>query len=137
MSVSQQAGRLPTFVDGFTHSATADGTTTVAGQRWTRYLGADGSMRYLVRATSADTTIIGGAEPYGALETFVTTLTAQPLSRRRGRVDRAGPLPARFPSACQTGSVSEHQHHTPADWDERYSSSERIWSGSPNPTLVE
>ena len=30
-----------------------------------------------------------------------------------------------------------HHHHTPADWDARYSSSDRIWSGRPNSTLVD
>ena len=76
VSISQQAGKLPTFVEEFTHSAAPDGTSTVAGQQWTRYAGTDGSTRYLVRVTSADTIIIEGAEPYGALETFVTTLTS-------------------------------------------------------------
>ena len=32
--------------------------------------------------------------------------------------------------------MSEHGGHTPADWDKRYSSSERIWSGQPNHALT-
>jgi len=32
--------------------------------------------------------------------------------------------------------MSEHAGHSPADWDERYSSSDRIWSGQPNTALV-
>ncbi len=31
----------------------------------------------------------------------------------------------------------QHHHHTPADWDARYSSSDRIWSGRPNSSLVD
>ncbi|HEV2372187.1 MAG TPA: class I SAM-dependent methyltransferase [Streptosporangiaceae bacterium] len=37
--------------------------------------------------------------------------------------------------------MSEHSHHTApptdeASWDERYRSSQRVWSGNPNPQLV-
>ena len=74
LSVSQQAGNLPSFVEEFTAGAGPDGTSTVAGQTWRRYRDDPGDNRYLVRVTGDDTTIVAGAEPYGALETFVTTL---------------------------------------------------------------
>ena len=78
LSVSQQAGSLPDFVTEMTAGADPDGTSTVAGQAWQRYRASSGQDRFLVRVTSRDTTIVGGAEPYGALETFLTTLTPRP-----------------------------------------------------------
>ncbi|HEX2856900.1 MAG TPA: class I SAM-dependent methyltransferase [Propionibacteriaceae bacterium] len=32
--------------------------------------------------------------------------------------------------------MSEHGGHSPADWDKRYASSDRIWSGEPNHALT-
>ncbi|HET9128646.1 MAG TPA: DUF4245 domain-containing protein [Propionibacteriaceae bacterium] len=75
LSVAQQAGNLPSFVADMTDNADPDGSSRVGGQTWQRYVDSSGSNRYLVRVTSRDTTIVGGAEPYGALEAFLTSLT--------------------------------------------------------------
>lgn len=75
VSVSQQEGKLASFVSEMTGGADPDGRSTVGGQTWQRYRAATGDDRFLVRVSASDTTIVGGAEPYGALEAFLTSLT--------------------------------------------------------------
>jgi SAM-dependent methyltransferase len=58
-----------------------------------------------------------------------------------GHATAAGAGTAAATAAGHTGRMSEHAHvpddiFGPDFWDERYRSSQRVWSGNPNPQLV-
>jgi len=65
-----------TFVKDATREGANDGTSTLGGQVWTRYLSSDARTRSLVLTTDDVTTVISGDTSYSALEAYAGTLSA-------------------------------------------------------------
>lgn len=75
VGLAQQGG--PAAPEAFVHARTregsADGTSSVEGESWTRYLSADGRTRSLVSAGDG-VAVVTGDVPYETLESFASTL---------------------------------------------------------------
>jgi len=66
------------MVDQQSREGTPDGNSVVAGQTWQRLISPDGRTRSLVVRGPEVTTIVSADLPYGALEAYVSTLSAGP-----------------------------------------------------------
>lgn len=82
--LKQRAGATqPGFVRDVTRDGLEEGTSTVGGRTWTRYLSEDGRSRCLVNVTGKDsdaaskpsTTVACADLPYEGVEAFVSTLS--------------------------------------------------------------
>ena len=62
------------LISAATREGTADGESSIAGERWQRYVSDDGRTRAIVRSDGQSTLVISGDLPYEALEAFATTL---------------------------------------------------------------
>ena len=74
LAVDQRDAAAEPFVADVTRSGVADGTSTVVGRAWQRYLSADGRTRALVWRDGEAVTIVSGDLGYEALEAFAGTL---------------------------------------------------------------
>lgn len=77
MYIGLDQSNAPTaaFVAQVTRSGRPDGSSTVEGQQWVRYLSSDGRTRALVATEKDSTVIVSGDLDYTELESFSQTLT--------------------------------------------------------------
>ena len=78
LTVTQRDSGQATLVSGLTRSGAKDGSATVGGSVWDRYVSGDGRTRALVRADVATATVVAGDTTYEGLAAFAATLTAGP-----------------------------------------------------------
>ena len=78
IDLNQGDARTQELVDQQSREGTPDGNSVVAGQTWQRLISPDGRTRSLVVRGPEVTTIVSADLPYGALEAYVSTLSAGP-----------------------------------------------------------
>lgn len=75
-AVNQSDGDPRDLVEKVSRDGSQDGTSTVAGQQWERWISPDDRTRALVREEEGYTITVSGDAPYEALEALGSTLSA-------------------------------------------------------------
>lgn len=73
-ALNQRSGDPGAWLAALTRSGIEDGTSTLAGQEWTRYVSPDDRTRSLVRDDGDSTIVLVADASYEALEAFAGTL---------------------------------------------------------------
>lgn len=78
-AVQQSDGDGPTFVRETTYEGRLDGTVTIGGAAWQRYVGSDNGdpVRSLVLPSSSSTVIVSGSASFEELQQLATALRAE------------------------------------------------------------
>jgi len=76
VGVEQSATKITSFVRDMTLAGTEQGTATVAGTSWTRYVTPDEKHRSLVRTQDDVTYVVTGTGDWPEIESFTATLRA-------------------------------------------------------------
>lgn len=74
LGIDQRDDKPADLISSASRQGSPDGTSTVAGRTWARYVSADGRTRALVAEASGATVVLSGDVPYGQLEAFAATL---------------------------------------------------------------
>lgn len=74
ISLDQRDGAPRSLVKEASRDGRPDGTSTVAGAEWERFVTDDGRTRTLALVDGSQATVVSGDLPYEALEAFVGTL---------------------------------------------------------------
>lgn len=75
IGLDQRAEAPEEFINARTQEGVVDGSITIAGEPWVRYLAPNGITRSLVHV-GVQVTVVSGDLPYDQLESFAATLAA-------------------------------------------------------------
>ena len=76
VSLTQRDAAGPALIDEISRSGRADGTSSVNGSTWSRWVSADDRTRTLSRVDGSVTTVVSADLSYAGLEAFASTLTS-------------------------------------------------------------
>jgi Protein of unknown function (DUF4245) len=76
VSLTQRDAAGPALVTQISRAGRADGTSTVGGTQWSRWVSSDDRTRTLSRVDGSVTTVVSADLTYAGIEAFVSTLTS-------------------------------------------------------------